>query len=339
MTVTFGFRRSQSWKSSGRTTKDTDDESPRIRDKYRLGGILGVGAFSVVRQVVDFATEQKWACKVISLNQQDGTPVDVLMREVEVMVASGHHDNVLGLREYFVESGRLYIIMDRLAGGDLDKAVAERGSISEGDARDIFSQLLAAVEHLHSRNVVHRDIKLENVMLVREGDLSHVKLCDFGMSLLCSSAEELSELHTICGTPAYISPEVAHLVSTAKERASKGDRKSLRSYTYGCECDLWACGVALFIMLTGYPPFHSSTIPSLLASIKSGIFHSDDPSWDLLSDDAKDLIEKLLDPNPESRLTAEEALAHPWLLADPEYRSSRATSPTSSICNLPLGFE
>eukprot|EP00873_Tetraselmis_striata_P043642 jgi/Tetstr1/463906/TSEL_008716.t1 len=315
-------------------------QTSRVRDRYRFGATLGVGSFAVVREAIDMHTQQHWACKIIPFRSGSGTTLELAMREVQVMLAARHHDNVLCLREYFLEDGQMYLITDLLKGGDLEQAVVERGSLSEGDARDIFAQLLGAVKHLHAAKIAHRDIKLENLVLTSSDDLRYVKLIDFGMSYLCGANSEVDDIMTVCGTPAYICPEVAQLIA-AKERAALGvsPRHEVREYAYGRECDIWACGVALFMMLTGYPPFYSADLPSLLSSIKDGRFNCNDPSYILLSEDAKDIISKLLDPRPAMRLTAEEALCHPWLLAgSSEHSSMRTPARPSDLDYLPPSF-
>ncbi len=162
-------------------------------------------------------------------------------------------------------------------------------------ARIIFKQLVEAVKYMHDKQIVHRDLKLENMLLAKQNDIRTIKIADFGLAKKYGQAA----LSTICGTPQYVAPEVI----------KGGDTP----YTYGKECDLWSCGVILFILLGGYPPFYDESEPRLFRKIREGKPDYDDPVWKEVSPEAKDLLDKLLNVNPKERLTVEKALAHPWM--------------------------
>lgn len=225
-----------------------------------------------------------------------------ILKEIEILMSLSH-DNVIYLKEYFEESGRVYIIMEYLGGGELLDALLSKekthdgleAHYSEQDARMIFKQIIAGVKYMHDKGIVHRDLKLENLLLSKRGDIRSIKIADFGLAKKYAQAA----LSTICGTPQYVAPEIIRGGSTP--------------YTYDSQCDLWSCGIILFILLGGYPPFYDDSEPKLFRKIRAGKYNMDDPVWDIVSDDAKDLIAKLLTVSPEERLTVDGVLAHPWM--------------------------
>ncbi|KDD72402.1 protein kinase [Helicosporidium sp. ATCC 50920] len=226
-----------------------------------------------------------------------------IFKEINILLEL-NHPNIIYLREYFEEANRAYLITEHLAGGELLDAVLAAGHYSEADARQAFRQLLQGVQYLHSKGYTHRDLKLENLLLSRPGDLSALKIADFGLAKDHVDAP----LSTVCGTPQYVAPEVI-----LRGRARTGSRGA----PYGMQCDLWSAGVILFILLGGYPPFYDESEPRLFNKIRAARFAFDDPVWDKISDEAKDLVCKLLVVDPEARLTADQALAHAWLQQPP----------------------
>jgi calcium/calmodulin-dependent protein kinase I len=184
----------------------------------------------------------------------------------------------------------------------------EKGNYSERDAKACMKQLLKGIEYLHSRNIAHRDLKLENLLLMKKNDISRVKIVDFG---LAKRAAE-SHLETICGTPQYVAPEVIQGVPGNK---------------YDPKVDMWSAGVIMFILLGGYPPFYDEHEPRLFQKIRRGLFSFDDPVWNDVSGTAKDLIKKLLVVAPAERLSAAQALAHEWFrdASDVDVRELLAT--------------
>jgi serine/threonine protein kinase len=183
--------------------------------------------------------------------------------------------------------------MEMLEGGELLDAVLEKGHYSEADARSCFLQIMRAIQYLHSRGIVHRDLKLENLLLVRKKDIGHIKIADFGLARRYMGA---SAMTTICGTPQYVAPEII-----------KGGPAR-----YGPECDLWSAGVILFILLGGYPPFYDESEPRLFEKIRKGKFDFNDDVWSVVSADAKDVIRRLLVVDPAKRMTLQEVFEHPW---------------------------
>jgi serine/threonine protein kinase len=296
---------------SRRVSRDTASHlrsDATVRDVYKIGRTLGTGGFSVVKLATERSTGGVWACKIMTLpapgkstGDGESTREDIL-KEIDILMSLSD-PNIIFLKEYFEEAGRVYVIMEYLGGGELLDALLnkEKGSdgldahYSEADARLIFKQLIAGVKYLHSIGIVHRDLKLENLLLTKKGDLSTIKIADFGLAKKYGH----SQLSTICGTPQYVAPEVIRGGSTP--------------YTYGTECDLWSCGIILFILLAGYPPFYDDSEPRLFRKIRAGKYNMQDPVWDLVSDEAKDLITKLLEVEPEKRLNVTQVLEHPWM--------------------------
>jgi len=284
-----------------------------ITDKYKLGRVLGIGSFSIVKEAVNKLTGEKFACKIINHSEDSAggavAGTKSLLDDVELEIslhASLLHGNILRLVEYYRTEKKIFVVMELLTGGELLGALNDRGSFPESDARELFAQLLHACAYIHSRGIVHRDIKLENLLLVREGDLSCVKLADFGLSaqIRRRTGDGSAGLNTVCGTPTYVAPEV--LLSTSEN-------------PYGPACDLWSAGVLLFNLLAGYPPFHEANLPQLFKSIRKGLKPYEfmaDPSWTMVSAEAKDLIQRLLVVNPKERLSAAEALKHPWICGE-----------------------
>jgi len=190
--------------------------------------------------------------------------------------------------------------MEYVTGGELFDKIVEKGNYSEKDTIRLTRNVLDAIKHLHEKNIVHRYLKPEN-LLVKGNDDTHVMISDFGLSRVLG---EESVAFTACGTPYYVAPEVV---------TSRG---------YGKEVDLWSVGVITYFLLAGFPPFMGETLPAIIEQIVSGEYDFPSPYWDQVSSKAKDFISKLLEVDPSKRLTADAALKHPWL-AEKEVQSSQ----------------
>lgn len=292
--------------SSRFRSRSCSEETCKVRERYRIGRVIGHGAFSCVRLAVDRVTGQEWACKILRMPRPGDEPdvgessLSEVVNEVQVLKSIGKHPSLVHLREYFVERDKVYIILELVHGGELLYAVADRGSLAEEDAREIMRTVLEGIAHMHSAGLAHRDLKLENLLIVDPDCISRVKIADFGLSKKTSS----KAMATVCGTPMYVSPEALNVI----DRLADG---------YGPECDLWACGILMFILLGGYPPFmdkdgNTTGGTSLFKKIQTGSFDFQDPVWELVSEEAKDLIMQLLKTDPSQRATAQQALRHPW---------------------------
>ncbi|KAL4853796.1 Calcium/calmodulin-dependent protein kinase type 1 [Chlorella vulgaris] len=192
-------------------------------------------------------------------------------------------------------------------GADSPSSLVVQSHYSEADARTIFRQLIQAIQYLHSRGVVHRDIKLKNLLLFEPGDLNHVKLADFGLSAKARQGQP-HHMQTVCGTPGFVAPEVLRGLLHPHDFPPK---------RYGPACDLWSAGVVLFLLLSGVPPFSDPSEPRLMRAIAGGKYSFDDPAWEEVSKEAKELVSQLLVVDPSKRMTCEQVLAHPWMTAAP----------------------
>ena len=180
--------------------------------------------------------------------------------------------------------------MEYVAGGELYEKLIEVERFDEEISKKIVKQSLQALKHLHDLNICHRDLKPENIMFDEEG--SRLKLIDFGMSKILQ--DEATLMNTKLGTPYYISPEVL-----------KGE--------YNIKCDMWSIGVICFVILCGEPPFNGKNTSELFKKIKTTDYGFNQPIWSQISNEAKDFIEKLIDPDLDTRMTVEQALSHEWI--------------------------
>ncbi|ERM97677.1 hypothetical protein AMTRI_Chr01g110410 [Amborella trichopoda] len=258
-----------------------------LMQKYELGRLLGQGTFAKVYYARNLATAQSVAIKVIDKEKilKVGM-IDQIKREISVMRLV-RHSNVVQLYEVMASKTKIYFCMEYVKGGELFNKVA-KGKLKEEIARKYFQQLVSAVDFCHSRGVYHRDLKPENLLLDEEGNL---KVSDFGLSALAESKRQDGLLHTTCGTPAYVPPEVI----------------SKKGYD-GAKADIWSCGVVLFVLMAGYLPFHDPNLMEMYKKISKGEFKF--PPW--FSPDARRLLSKLLDPNPTSRITMAMLIESPW---------------------------
>jgi len=260
--------------------------------------VLGIGAFSTVKAGISKEHGGRVAIKIIDKNHVKNKP-DMLKNEVEILLTI-KHPNVINLYDLFDTSEHLYMVMELVTGGELFERIVEREQYSEEDAKEVMRQLLDAIGYIHSKNVVHRDLKPENLLLEDEADDTRIKLTDFGLSRIYDSPF----MSTACGTPGYIAPEI------------------LKASGYGPSVDMWSCGVIMYILLCGYPPFYNENDALLFESILSANYRFHTPYWDLVSQEAKDLIKGLLVLDPDQRLTAVTAKEAMWFKKTEENKST-----------------
>ncbi|XP_027885730.1 calcium/calmodulin-dependent protein kinase type II subunit gamma isoform X23 [Xiphophorus couchianus] len=203
------------------------------------------------------------------------------------------HPNIVRLHDSISEEGFHYLVFDLVTGGELFEDIVAREYYSEADASHCISQILESVNHIHQHDIVHRDLKPENLLLASKMKGAAVKLADFGLAIEVQGEQQA--WFGFAGTPGYLSPEV------------------LRKDPYGKPVDIWACGVILYILLVGYPPFWDEDQHKLYQQIKAGAYDFPSPEWDTVTPEAKNLINQMLTINPAKRITAEQALKHPWV--------------------------
>lgn len=261
--------------------------SALLDGKYELGRVLGHGTFAKVYHARNLNSGKNVAMKVVGKEKVIKVGMmEQIKREISVMKMV-KHSNIVQIHEVMASKSKIYIAMELVRGGELFNKIV-KGRLKEDVARVYFQQLISAVDFCHSRGVYHRDLKPENLLLDEDGNL---KVSDFGLSTFSEHLRQDGLLHTTCGTPAYVSPEVI---------AKKG-------YD-GAKADIWSCGVILYVLLAGFLPFQDDNLVAMYKKIYRGDFKC--PPW--FSLDAKRLITKLLDPNPNSRITISQIMDSCW---------------------------
>ncbi|KAL2893387.1 CBL-interacting serine/threonine-protein kinase 9 [Bienertia sinuspersici] len=260
--------------------------------KYELGKTLGEGNFAKVKLARNIDNGDFLAIKILNRDiVLQHKMVEQIKREISTMKVI-KHPNVVKLHEVMASKTKIYIVLDLVEGGELFDIIAKQGRLKEDEARKYFQQLINAVDYCHSRGVYHRDLKPENLLLDSHGAL---KVADFGLSAFSQQVREDGLLHTACGTPNYVAPEV------------------LTDHGYdGTSADVWSCGVILFVLMAGYLPFDDHNIINLYKKIENANFVF--PPW--ISSGAKKLIKRILDPNPLTRITISEVLQDEWFKKD-----------------------
>ncbi|KAK1395879.1 Non-specific serine/threonine protein kinase [Heracleum sosnowskyi] len=258
-----------------------------LHGKYELGRHLGHGTFAKVYHARNIQTGKSVAMKVVGKEKVIKVGMmEQVKREISVMKMV-QHQNIVKLDEVMASKTKIYFAMELVRGGELFEKIA-KGKLKEDVARNYFHQLISAVDFCHSRGVYHRDLKPENLLLDEEGNL---KVTDFGLSAFSDHLRQDGLLHTTCGTPAYVAPEVI---------GKKG-------YD-GAKADIWSCGVILYVLLAGFLPFQDDNIMAMYRKIYRGDFKC--PPW--FSSDARRLITKMLDPNPNSRISISKIMQSSW---------------------------
>ncbi|TPX45934.1 hypothetical protein SeMB42_g00064 [Synchytrium endobioticum] len=272
---------------------------PRLAPcEYKTGKTLGQGSYATVKEATHIKDGKKYACKVISKKLMRGKEY-MILNEIDILkkMSKGHH-NVITLWDYFETPNNLYLVMDLCTGGELFDRICELGCFYETNAAQVVRTVTDAVAYLHEHNIVHRDIKAEN-LLFRSKDSDELVLADFGLSRLLGD-NNFEALKTMCGTPGYMAPEV------------------IRKTGHGKAVDMWSIGVLTYFLLCGYTPFdapsHSEEVQKILAN---AFTFTPQEFWADVSEHAKDFVQKLLVVDPHGRMTATQALKHPWLASLP----------------------
>ncbi|KAF0907952.1 hypothetical protein E2562_022338 [Oryza meyeriana var. granulata] len=270
-------------------------DSEHLKDLYTLGKKLGQGQFGTTYQCVEKATGKVFACKSIAkrklLSEED---VEDVRREIQIMHHLAGHPNVVSIVGAYEDAVAVHLVMELCAGGELFDRIVQRGHYSEKAAAQLARVIIGVVEACHSLGVMHRDLKPENFLFVNHKEDSALKTIDFGLSIFFKPGETYSD---VVGSPYYVAPEV------------------LRKH-YGREVDVWSAGVIIYILLSGVPPFWDESEQGIFEQVLKGDLDFSSDPWPAISDSAKDLVRKMLNRDPRKRLTAHEALCHPWVCVD-----------------------
>ena len=258
---------------------------------YRIGKMLGKGAFGRVNLAIHKLCEQLVAVKSINKHflTEDESSKKKVMQEVQILQRT-RHKNIVRLYDSFESNKHIVFVMELCAGGDLLNYVRKRRKLKEDSAKFVFRQVVEGLQYCHSKGIVHRDMKLDNLLLDESGT---VKICDFGVSRQLTSSHEI--MTEQCGTPAYIAPEILK---------DKGYR--------GFGVDIWSLGVCLYALLYGTVPFKANNMSELHQLILKAKYSLKNEKAEI-TDDAKSLIKALLEPEPSKRITMEQIKQHPLL--------------------------
>ncbi|XP_045681565.1 serine/threonine-protein kinase 33 isoform X1 [Phyllostomus hastatus] len=275
------------------------DNGAAIQEIYTFGRVLGKGSFGMVIEATDKETETKWAIKKVNKEKAGSSAVKLLEREVNILKIV-KHEHIIHLEQVFETPRKMYLVMELCEDGELKEILSKKGHFSENETRWIIQSLASAIAYLHNNDIVHRDLKLENIMVKssfidanNEMNLN-IKVTDFGLAVKKHGGSE-AMLQTTCGTPMYMAPEV------------------INAHDYSHQCDIWSIGVIMYILLCGEPPFMASSEEKLFELIRKGELHFDDPVWDSISDCAKSVLKQLMKVDPAHRITAKELLDNQWL--------------------------
>lgn len=263
----------------------------QIEDFYELEGTkIGEGAFGSVCKAVHKSTGSIRAVKTVS---QSLVPDLAELKLEAAIMRCMKHPNIIEFHDVFIDDKNLYVVMELCEGGEVLDRISQGGRFSEREVAIFMKQVFQAVQYMHSMGVCHRDLKLENFLFKTEEPMEKntVKLIDFGVARWFSPGVSMK---TVAGTLSYQAPEMTwgH---------------------YGEACDLWSCGVIMYTLLVGFPPFHAQNDAAVLKKVRAADFSFSHAHWKYVSDDAKDLIKRLLNKDPAARCTAAQALATPWV--------------------------
>jgi len=263
----------------------------RFEDEYTLKEKINSGTFSVCYKCVHKKTGTEFAVKIMNLNQRDP------QEEIEILLRHNQHPNIVSIRDLILNAHRLYLVLELCQGGELLDRIRLKKSLTERECAQIMRVIVATVEYLHKNGVVHRDLKPSNILYADHSNRPEsLRIIDFGFAKQLRDTNGL--LMTPCYTAHYAAPEV------------------LKKQGYDAACDIWSLGVLLFIMLSGKMPFKlnaESTPEELLSQISESKINFDEGNWKQVSNEAKDLLKKMLNLDPRLRISATNILKHTWL--------------------------
>ncbi|XP_075913423.1 uncharacterized protein LOC116957677 isoform X2 [Petromyzon marinus] len=285
------------------TPHSRHQDEASVLELYRLGRVLGRGSFGLVVEAVNLATGEKCAVKQLNKDKAGGVGVQLLEREVTIL-KKVQHSNIVRLYEVLETPKRVFLAMELCELGELRSLLEQHGALAESTGRGVVRDVTSAIAYLHQHDIVHRDLKLENI-LVKAGGVDganemrfDVRVTDFGLSVEVGGVGSEALLQATCGTPLYMAPEV------------------LLDHDYSQQCDLWSIGVIAFTLLCGDAPFKGDSREELCHSVCLGQLSFSGPPWGSVSDAAKDAVQGLLKVDPAHRLTARELLDHHWITGE-----------------------
>ncbi|XP_049746268.1 serine/threonine-protein kinase 33 isoform X4 [Elephas maximus indicus] len=298
------------------------DDGAAIQEFYAFGRILGQGSFGMVIEAINKETETKWAIKKVNKEKAGSSAVKLLEREVNIL-KSVKHEHIIHLEQVFETPKRMYLVMELCEDGELKRILDRKGRFSETETRWIIQSLASAIAYLHDKDIVHRDLKLENIMVkssfidANDEMNLNIKVTDFGLAVKKQGRSE-AMLQTTCGTPIYMAPEV------------------INAHDYSQQCDIWSIGVIMYMLLCGGPPFWANSEDKLFELIRKGELRFRDPVWDSISDCAKSALKQLLKVDPAHRITAKELLDTQWITLTACEKVLPVTSKKANMDNLDM---
>ncbi|XP_062917958.1 serine/threonine-protein kinase 33 isoform X2 [Mobula hypostoma] len=270
---------------------------------YSFGQRLGQGSYGVVIEATHNRSGKKWAIKKVNREKAGSSAVKLLEREVSIL-KQVNHEHIIHLEEVFETPKRMYLVTEVCEGGELSAILHKKKRLNENETRHVIRSLASAIAYLHKNDIVHRDLKLENILVKNienssELDMKlNIKVTDFGLSVQKGGVGSDKMLQATCGTPMYMAPEV------------------LSAHQYTQQCDTWSIGVIMYTLLSGVPPFVASSEEKLAELINRGELRFDSSVLQEISDGAKDVLSRLLKVDPAHRITANELLDNPWVTGD-----------------------
>lgn len=257
-----------------------------IEKNWVIGEEIGSGAFATLIKVTNRFSKKTHALKIYKKTKnENSTRIYLEIKILQELI----HPNIMEIYEFYEDEKNFFTITEICEGGELFDQLLDKGKLSEEEGKYIIKQILSAVTYIHSKGIVHRDLKLQNILLDTDKN-NIIKIIDFNTARYYDKRDKMN---IICGTPYYIAPEVLF-------------------GNYDEKCDIWSCGIILYILLCGYPPFDGENDTEILNSIKAGKFEFPEEDWLEISEDLKDLISNMLRFNPDERFSGAECLNHKW---------------------------
>ena len=266
-----------------------------FKDLYQRGKELGSGSFSIVCTATHKMSEREYAVKHVPRKDLHPSDAVALQDEITALKTLQDCDYIIKLHDVFEEPDNIYVVLERMHGGDLIDRIIDKAHYTEADAKEVTKKLLLGIKHCHDKRIANRNLKPENLLLVSQESDTDVKIFDFGYA---KKVLFHNSLRTQCGTEGYVAPEILS-----------------HKPAYDVSCDIWSLGVILYIVLGGYRPFRGSS-DEVMKQIRYGEYDFHAKYWGHVSPEAKALIRSMLTVDPEGRITATDALQSTWITAD-----------------------